>query len=114
MKLYQIAHARTGDKGNTCDISVVAYRGEYFDALCAHLTVQRVGDHFGDCIGGDIVRYVIPGLLALKFVLHGALGGGVTRTLNMDRHGKSLGSSLLDLELDVGPSAFDTIRRNET
>jgi hypothetical protein len=99
MRLYDLAHARTGDKGTVYDIAVIAYRPDDYPYLAEHLTAERVGAHFTDVIGGRVDRYELPQLGALKFVLHGALSGGVTRTLNLDVHGKSLSSSLLELEL---------------
>jgi hypothetical protein len=99
MKLRQIAHSRTGDKGNTSSISVIAYDEENYPLLLRHLTPERVKAHFGDLVAGDITLYEIPSLGALNFVLRQALGGGVTRSLVLDTHGKSLSSALLDLEI---------------
>lgn len=99
MRLWHIAHARTGDKGDACNISVVAYRPEDFARLRQHVTIERVRQHFGDAVKGEIVRYELPQLGALNFVLRGALGGGVTRSLALDAHGKSLSSALLTLEI---------------
>ena len=99
MKLRQIAHSRTGDKGNTSSISVIAYDEQNYPMLLRHITPVRVTAHFGDLVAGDVTRYEIPSLGALNFVLRQALGGGVTRSLVLDTHGKSLSSALLDLEL---------------
>jgi hypothetical protein len=99
MKLHEIAHARAGDKGNTSDLTVFAYDPAHFARLERELTPQRVKSHLGRMVEGEVVRYVLPGLSALKFVLTGALGGGVTRTLALDAHGKCLSSVLLGLEL---------------
>lgn len=99
MKLYDLAHARAGDKGTDSDISVIAYDPGDYDFLREHLTAERVQRHFTDIVRGAVDRYEVPQLYALKFVLHDALEGGVTRTLNLDIHGKSLSSSLLELEL---------------
>ena len=99
MKLRAIAHSRTGDKGNTSNISVIAYDERDFPRLARHVTAERVRAHFGEMIDGDVVRYELPGIGALNFVLRGALGGGVTRSLALDPHGKSLSSALLDLEI---------------
>lgn len=103
MMLHDLAHARAGDKGDISDISVFAYRHENFDFLRRHLTADRVREHFADIIQGEVERYEVPQLAALKFVMHGALGGGVTRTLSLDTHGKTLSSSLLELELSPFP-----------
>lgn len=103
MRLHELAHARTGDKGTVYDISVIAYRSEHYAHLATHLTAERVRAHFPDVIAGPVERHELPQLGALKFVLRGAISGGVTRTLNLDVHGKSLSSSLLELELpEVG------------
>jgi hypothetical protein len=99
MKLRQIAHSRTGDKGNTSSISVIAYEERHYPLLLRHVTPERVKVLFGDLVAGDIIRYEIPSLGALNFVLREALGGGVSRSLVLDTHGKSLSSALLDLEL---------------
>jgi len=99
MKLRALAHSRTGDKGNTSNISVIAFRDDDYPYLCEHVTAQRVKEHFRRIITGEVVRYELPVISALNFVLKGALGGGVTRSLALDAHGKSLSSALLDLEL---------------
>ncbi|MDN3623671.1 AtuA-related protein [Methylobacterium isbiliense] len=99
MPLRAIAHARTGDKGDISNIAVIAYEAGDYPRLERHLTADRVKAHFADLVRGDVVRYVLPGLGALNFVLHGALGGGVTRSLALDAHGKCLASALLDLDL---------------
>lgn len=100
MKLREIAHARAGDKGNVSNIAVFAYEPGDYAYLVEQVTVERVKAHFSDIVKGDVVRYELPGLAALNFVMHEALGGGVTRTLSLDAHGKSLSSSLLELEVD--------------
>jgi hypothetical protein len=99
MKLRALAHARTGDKGDTSNISVIAYDPGDFAYLCEHVTAARVKAHFSDIVRGAVERYELPGLGALNFVLHGTLGGGVTRSLSLDAHGKSLSSCLLELEI---------------
>lgn len=99
MKLRDIAHSRTGDKGDICNISVIAYRSEDYALLCAAVTAERVKAHFGEVVRGEVTRYELPGIAALNFVLKDALGGGVTRSLRLDAHGKSLSSRLLDLEI---------------
>ena len=103
MKLRQIAHSRTGDKGNTSSISVIAYDERDYPRLLRHVTPERVKAHFGNVVAGDVIRYEIPSLGALNFVLRQALGGGVTRSLVLDTHGKSLSSALLDLEIPDEP-----------
>lgn len=109
MKLRELAHARTGDKGDTSNVALVAYRAEDYPALVAHVTAARVAAHFAGIVHGEVLRHELPRLGALNFVLRRALGGGVTRSLALDAHGKSLGSALLDLELpDAASSASNT------
>lgn len=105
MQLRALAHARTGDKGDTSNISVIAYDPGDFAFLCEHLTADRVKAHFADIVQGAVERYELPGLGALNFVMHGALGGGVTRSLSLDAHGKSLSSCLLEIEMPDDQSA---------
>jgi hypothetical protein len=99
MKLRRIAHARTGDKGDTSSISVIAFDPADYPRLLREVTAERVKAHFGALVAGEVSRYEIPSLGALNFVMRQALGGGVTRSLTLDTHGKSLSSALLDLDL---------------
>ena len=99
MKLHELAHARAGDKGDISNISVIVYEPGDYAYLVEYLTAERVRDHFRDVVLGKVVRYEMPNIGALNFVLHQALGGGVTRTLSLDPHGKSLSSSLLEIEM---------------
>jgi hypothetical protein len=99
MRLREIAHARTGDKGETCNISLIAFHERDYATLVARATSERVKAHFKGIVQGDVTRYELPQLRALNFVLTRALGGGVTRSLALDAHGKSLSSLLLDLEI---------------
>ena len=99
MKLRELAHARTGDKGDTSQISVIAYDPADYPLLAKHVTADLVRAHFAAIVRDEVVRYELPSLGALNFVMDRALGGGVTRSLSLDAHGKSLGSVLLDLEI---------------
>ncbi len=99
MRLHDLAHARSGDKGDICNISVVAWDIAEFPLLERELTAERVQQHFGTIVAGPVHRYVLAHLGALNFVLHHALGGGVNRSLSLDAHGKCLASLLLDIEL---------------
>jgi hypothetical protein len=103
MKLRELAHSRTGDKGNISNISVIAYEAKHYPLLLAQLTPVRVKAHFAGVVEGEVVRYELPKIFALNFVMDRALGGGVTRSLALDAHGKSLSSALLDLEIDDVP-----------
>ena len=100
--LYQLAHARTGDKGNRSNISVIAYRAEDFPILLRELTVERVKDHFSFRKPSVVKRYELENLKALNFVIDDVLDGGVNLSLNLDSHGKSLSYWLLAMEIDVG------------
>ena len=97
--LRDLAHTRAGDKGDISCISVIAHRTEDFAVLEQHVTAERVRAHFAELVHGNVERYVLPQLGALNFVLHGALAGGVTRSLALDAHGKSLSSALLTLRI---------------
>jgi hypothetical protein len=99
MKLRELAHARAGDKGNVSNIAVIAHEPGDYAYLAEHVTAARVKEHFADIVRGRVERYELPGIGALNFVLYDALGGGVTRSLSLDPHGKSLSSSLLEMEI---------------
>ena len=103
MKLRQIAHGRTGDKGNTCNISVIAYDRRDYSHLQREVTAARVRQLFDHIVLGEVVRHELPQLGALNFVMTRALGGGVTRSLALDAHGKSLSSALMNLEIADPP-----------
>ena len=100
--LRELAHSRTGDKGDTSNISLIAYDPNDYPLLARMVTAGRVKAHFAGIVRGDVTRYELPRLGALNFVLERALGGGVTRSLALDAHGKSLGSAILTLEIPTG------------
>lgn len=99
MQLRELAHSRTGDKGNTSQISIIAYREGDYAYLAEQVTVERVRAFFSALEPSDVTRFELPLIGALNFVLSGALGGGVTRSLRLDAHGKCLGTVLLELEI---------------
>ena len=99
MLLHDIAHARTGDKGNLVTISLIAYRAEDFALLDEQVTAERVAEHFREVIDGPVERYRLPHLGALNFVLRRPAANTVTRSLLLDTHGKCLGSALLAMEI---------------
>lgn len=99
MKLHDIAHGRTGDKGDTSNISVIAYDPADFPRLTQTITAERVAQHLNQPPEA-VTRYVLPQLHAMNFVIRGALAGGVTRSLALDAHGKCLSSVLLEMPLD--------------
>jgi hypothetical protein len=100
MLLREIAHSRTGDKGNRSIISVIAYDINDFALIESQVTVERVKLLYKDIVKGQVERFVLPQLGALNFVLHDALGGGVTKSLALDAHGKSLSSAILSMDID--------------
>ena len=100
MKLKDIAHSRTGDKGNISNISVIVYDQKDYALIVEKVTAQRVKRFFCDRVKGEVVRYELPQLGALNFVMYDALGGGVTRSLDLDPHVKSLSQYLLYMDLD--------------
>ena len=102
MLLRDIAHSRAGDKGNRSIISVVAYDIQDFPLIESQVTIERVKLLYKDVVKGRVERFIIPQLGALNFVLHDALGGGVTKSLALDAHGNSLSSAILSIEIDQG------------
>ena len=99
LKVYELGHARAGDKGNTSNISVVAYDDKAWQILSKQLTAERVMLAYSHIAKGPVTRYELPKLKALNFVIENALGGGVTISLAQDAHGKSLSYVMLDIEL---------------
>ena len=99
MKLYELAHSRTGDKGNISNVSLIAYDPADYEMLKEKVTPERVKEHFKGMVKGDVVRYELPNIYALNFVMQAALGGGVTRSLSVDMHGIGFSSYLLDMEI---------------
>jgi len=97
MLLRDIAHSRAGDKGDISNISVIAYDLKDYALLEKYLTPERVKAHFAGVVQGEVVRYTLPHLGALNFVMQHALGGGVTRSLALDAHGKSLSGAMLSI-----------------
>ena len=100
-RLYELAHARAGDKGNTTILSLIAYRPADFPLLRERVTPDAVKRHFAGIIKGTVTRRELPHLGALQFVGENALGGGVTTSLCVDAHGKSLSSALLEMEIET-------------
>lgn len=99
MKLYEIAHSRAGDKGNTLTLSLIPYKEEDYALLCEKVTVEAVRNHLKELVKGDVVRYELPNIASLLFVCNNALAGGVTTSLRMDAHGKTLSYALLEMEI---------------
>ena len=104
IQLVQVAHARSGDKGDTANVGVIALKPEWYPLLAQHLTRDRVREHFRGAITGDVERFELPNLGALNFLLHGALDGGGTLSLKTDAQGKVFSTALLRMILDVPDS----------
>jgi hypothetical protein len=101
VRLMDIAHARSGDKGDTANVGVIALKPAWYPVLSRHLTRDRVAAHFEGIIEGGVDRYELPNLNALNFLLHGALDGGGTLSLKTDAQGKVYSTALLRMVIDV-------------
>ena len=109
--LREIAHARSGDKGDTNNIGVIAYEPRYYPLLLQWVTPARVKAHFGDIVKGGITRYELPKVHAINLVMEGALGGGVTRSLSIDPHGKSYSALILTMAVELPDEWADELLR---
>lgn len=98
--LSAIAHARSGDKGDTVNIGIIAYKLEDYPILVREVTPQRVREHFGELVKGNVERFELPNLGALNFLLHEGLGGGGTLSLRVDAQGKTFGAAMLRMEIE--------------
>lgn len=101
VRLVDLAHARSGDKGDTANVGVIALDARWYPLLTRTLTRDRVRDHFRGVIAGDVERFELPNLKALNFLLHGALDGGGTLSLKTDAQGKVFSTAMLRMEIDV-------------
>ena len=101
VSLLKLAHARSGDKGDTANVGVIALREEYYPILAREVTAERVKSHFGEIIKGEVERFELPNLGALNFLLHESLGGGGTLSLMTDAQGKTFSTALLRMRIDI-------------
>ena len=101
LQLLKIAHARSGDKGDTGNVGIIARKPEYYPIIKKYVTAESVKKHFAGICLGKVERFEIPNLLAINFLLHETLGGGGTVSLKNDAQGKTLSSALLRMEIDV-------------
>jgi len=101
LRLHELCGYRAGDKGDISNVALFADDAEVYDVIVAEVTTERVKEHFGAFVTGSVIRYEAANVLALNFVMHGALGGGGPRTLRSDSLGKSLGGALVRLEIEV-------------
>jgi len=109
MRLHEICGYRSGDKGDIANVALFADDDDVFATIVREVTAERVREHFGSMVKGDVTRYEVPNVLALNFVLTGALGGGGPRSLRSDTLGKTLGGALVRLEIEV-PAALASRR----
>jgi hypothetical protein len=110
IQLVDLAHARSGDKGDTANVGVIAYDPEHYELLREVLTPERVKAHFGTMVGGAVERFELPNLHALNFLLHNALDGGGTLSLMTDAQGKVYSTALLRMEVDVPEAVAEKAR----
>lgn len=106
--LLYLVHTRSGDKGDTANVGVIAYRPEYYPVLLEQLTTERVREHFRGICLGEVERFELPNLHALNFLLHNALGGGGTVSLKTDAQGKVLSTAMLRMEIEVPDEMADS------
>jgi len=99
IQLRELAYARSGDKGDVCNIGLLAFNRENYELMCKYVTPERVKEHFGDMVKGAVEVYEMPNIDALEIVLRNALDGGATRTLRFDQTGKAMGTALLRMEI---------------
>lgn len=101
IELTKIAHARSGDKGDTANVGVIALKDEFYPILAREVTAERVKKHFGEIVKGEVERFELPNLKALNFLLHESLGGGGTLSLMTDAQGKTFSTALLRMKIEV-------------
>jgi hypothetical protein len=101
IRLKELARSRSGDKGNTCNIGLIAKKSQYYPVLLREVTADKVKDHFGDFVRGKVVRYEMVNIDALNFVLYEALNGGAASSIRSDNLGKCFGSALLKMWVEV-------------
>ena len=108
--LQHAAHTRSGDKGNTSNIMVIAYEPEFYPLIKEQLTAERFKAFYAGVVNGPVERYPVDGVCAINFVAHDALGGGVSRSLCLDNYGKSLASAILGFELEIPDALRNKLR----
>ena len=110
-KLYDICHGRSGDKGDTVNIGIIARHPDVYPFIVKVLTADRMREYFGDMVKGEVERFELPNLGALNFLLHHALGGGGTKSLMNDAQGKTFAAAALRMELDIPQDILDRVRK---
>ena len=109
VSLVKLAHARSGDKGDTANVGLIALKDDYYPILVREVTAEAVKRHFGPMVKGDVERFELPNLRALNFLLHGSLGGGGTLSLMTDAQGKTFSTALLRMNVDLSDSERELI-----
>ena len=104
IELLKLAHARSGDKGDTANVGVIALKDEFYPLLAREVTAEKVKEHFGEIVKGDVERFELPNLGALNFLLHESLGGGGTLSLMTDAQGKTFSTALLRMKIEIPES----------
>lgn len=107
--LYDIAHGRSGDKGDTSNVCVFARKPQYYEIIKREVTSESLKEYFGDMVRGDIIRYEVESLSGMNFVMHHALGGGATMSLRLDSLGKSMGSAVMRMRIRVTEGELQTL-----
>jgi hypothetical protein len=110
VQLQHVAHARSGDKGDTSNIEVFAYAPKFYPLLKAQLTAERLKAFYNGAIKGQVLRYEVDNIEAMNFVCHGALGGGVSRSLCLDNYGKALSAAVIGFEIEVPDALSPQLR----
>ena len=110
VKLQHVAHTRSGDKGDTSNVAVFAYDPDLYPLLLGQLTAERFKAFYGGAIRGEVLRYPVDAIHAINFVCHGALGGGVSRSLCLDNYGKALSAAVLGFEVEVPAALVGSLR----
>ena len=109
ISLLKLAHARSGDKGDTANVGLIALKDEYYPLLVREVTAEKVKDFFGDMVKGDVERFELPNLHALNFLLHGSLGGGGTLSLMTDAQGKTFSTAMLRMEIELSADELEKL-----
>jgi hypothetical protein len=109
IQLVKLAHARSGDKGDTANVGIIALREEVYPLLVREVTADRVKDHFKGICHGEVERFELPNLGALNFLLHESLGGGGTLSLMTDAQGKTFSTALLRMEIEISDEEFERL-----
>ncbi len=108
--LFKLAHGRSGDKGNTTNVGIIARQAEFYEILKNEVTTERVKAHFGEMVQGKVERFEMPNIGALNFLLHESLGGGGTKSLKLDAQGKTYAAALLRMELELDEKKYPQLQ----